>query len=119
MRISDWSSDVCSSDLLLAARRLLAGLRRGVAVGDLAKVARARVGRTLVRILLVARHELEHAVGSHAKSPYGKGKCRADAALRSEERRVGKAGVRTGESWWWPSTNKKNRERNQCYSENK
>src|SRR3546814_12300480 len=98
MRISDWSSDVCSSDLLLAARRLFAGLRRGVAVGDLAKVARARVGRTLVRILLVARHALEHAVGSHAK--------------RSEERRVGKECVSTGRSRWWTNhkKNKNNRD---------
>src|SRR3546814_1851095 len=39
MRISDWSSDVCSSDLLAALRR--AGVRLGVSTHDDAELERA------------------------------------------------------------------------------
>src|SRR3546814_4715765 len=34
MRISDWSSDVCSSDLLAGGAELLQGGQQGVAVAD-------------------------------------------------------------------------------------
>src|SRR3546814_4075675 len=117
MRISDWSSDVCSSDLahaalggqpqpigdviveramdraerhpaLRAARRLLARGVGIVAVGDLTKVTRALLGRALDRIGLLAIHELEHRVVRHHR--------------RSEERRVGKECVSMCRSRWSP-----------------
>src|SRR3546814_1916703 len=45
MRISDWSSDVCSSDLLVLRSGRLGGLRRGLLLGALL----LRVGLELVQ----------------------------------------------------------------------
>src|SRR3546814_7356838 len=82
MRISDWSSDVCSSDLFLCILRLgliLARLVRNIA----AVVARrdglaGRADRAVIHL---------DAVGPH---------------IRSEERRVGKECVSTCRSRWSP-----------------
>src|SRR3546814_15448828 len=82
MRISDWSSDVCSSDLL--AHALLAGLllfQQLPLAGDIAAVALrrhvlAQGGDGLARDHLAADGSL-------------------DGDLRSEERRVGKECVST------------------------
>src|SRR3546814_21104514 len=103
MRISDWSSDVCSSDLRHGARRpgvaprrddietrelidfltLFVALRRDVGDGgddvDRARVA-ARRGVEQRDIAGVQRH--------------------GDRRTRAEERRVGKEGVRKGRSRW-------------------
>src|SRR3546814_15150810 len=95
---------------LRAARRLRVGVRRGIALRYLAKVARALFGRTLARILLVALHELKHAVGSRTKSPSEGGECRAPdtrspekcnlgnghCTKRSDEGRAGTEGARPG-----------------------
>src|SRR3546814_3700774 len=72
MRISDWSSDVCSSDL-----RAGRGERRGDLAGDVPGLADA---------------------GDHDAAPAGQ-QHRDD---RSEERRVGKECVSTGRSRWSP-----------------
>src|SRR3546814_742035 len=85
MRISDWSSDVCSSDLDLALTFL-----RGVIFGIFRKVAMR--ARFLDRIddqgsLGLERREL----GSHLL-----------IAFRSEERRVGKECVSACRSRWSP-----------------
>src|SRR3546814_13182685 len=101
MRISDWSSDVCSSDLLWSVGdRLQPTERRGhraevVPVrafhvpsegaelrGEIAQIA--HVGNPGVRLDLVV-------VDDHA-----------DLAERSEERRVGKECVSTCRSRWSP-----------------
>src|SRR3546814_5202690 len=77
MRISDWSSDVCSSDL----RRQGAGLRRyrrDVAFG--------------------LRHAARGIRQADRKDLAGH-----EAALRSEERRVGKECVSTCRSRWSPN----------------
>src|SRR3546814_9561199 len=95
MRISDWSSDVCSSDLSTIAERMRVISKREIlqrfrrrAVAPLAppelghggfEVALVEVGPQLV-------DEDELAVGR----------------LRSEERRVGKEGVSTCRSRWSP-----------------
>src|SRR3546814_154558 len=56
MRISDWSSDVCSSDLL--------GGRRGVVfIVDLAEVAATQVRAALFRQGARELHELQHPAG--------------------------------------------------------
>src|SRR3546814_14020370 len=91
MRISDWSSDVCSSDLTLAPPG--AGHRPG-----------ARQGGRPVHDL----HVVE-APGRARRLPR-----RADAGLsrpgrRSEERRVGKECVSTCRSRWSPYHYKKNK----------
>src|SRR3546814_15878487 len=106
MRISDWSSDVCSSDLRHAdeaalgkerahprAQLLLLRLHLGEAVGAglLHGVAEAaqRIGRhggvVGVAALIVGLHDLQ----------------------RSEQRRVGKECVRTCRSRWSPFHYKK------------
>src|SRR3546814_12706025 len=100
MRISDWSSDVCSSDL---DRTALAQVRpqhlgpfvarfvvdRGIAVsGQIDQKAQPRA--VLDRVRDAEQVDQSRAAGRFA----GKG--------RSEERRVGKAGVRQCRSRWSP-----------------
>src|SRR3546814_6085311 len=77
MRISDWSSDVCSSDLLL----------RAVALDDAPPEHHRDAIRHGERLLLVMGDQDEGD---------------ADGALRSEERRVGKECVSTCRSRWSP-----------------
>src|SRR3546814_301734 len=74
MRISDWSSDVCSSDLL----------RRCAAPGAPALPRGRSAGDTLLRLC------------APAHPPYRGG------LVRSEERRVGKECVSTCRSRWSP-----------------
>src|SRR3546814_16143753 len=101
MRISDWSSDVCSSDLLGVADDDLVARGRGFAQGeadepvDLFEVWRRghRAGEDKrerqLRVLLAQQdaEQVEDLLGG------------ADAA-RSAERRVGKGCVRTCRSRW-------------------
>src|SRR3546814_18424156 len=94
MRISDWSSDVCSSDLRVGARR--AADRRLVDVDDLVDVldpldgvVGAGKGARLVQAAgqrLVERLDDESRLAAAGE---------AGDAGRSEERRVGKACVIT------------------------
>src|SRR3546814_16118374 len=86
MRISDWSSDVCSSDLGGAGGG-------GHALGGVHPAARGRADRDRRG----ARRQLQ-AAGRH---PLPR------ARLRSEERRVGKECVSTCRSRWSPSHSKK------------
>src|SRR3546814_11229170 len=88
MRIRDWSSDVCSSDLLVV-----------VAVG----VVVAVLGVTQ----LVAGEQHRHALGEKQRGekvsllPLAQGiDVRVVGGARSEERRVGKEGVSTCRSRW-------------------
>src|SRR3546814_12709272 len=96
MRISDWSSDVCSSDLRLDP-------------------AAAMAGRVLLRNAPqqqdgFGQHQLGHRTGvgvgriEHRNAAPASGieidLIGADAEARSEERRVGKECVSTGRSRW-------------------
>src|SRR3546814_13743415 len=97
MRISDWSSDVCSSDLL-GAKRTFIGLSQaagtsgsgraaeGVGDGVAAVAAEGAAGDLHARASLAALvlRQLQHAPDAVHQ-----------VAVRSEERRVGKEGVRT------------------------
>src|SRR3546814_8799718 len=86
MRISDWSSDVCSSDL--ADREV----RPKFAFAGLA-VDRARDRAVDQHDPLVALgHARQELLDHEGFGPH----------LRSEERRVGKEGVRTCRSRWSP-----------------
>src|SRR3546814_13585342 len=100
MRISDWSSDVCSSDLNLI--RLLFGLSYEVAVVPPAVKATMTltglVGQSAARTLWLA--QAPSANGPMASVD------RIDF-LRSEERRVGKECISTCRSWWSPYIYKK------------
>src|SRR3546814_13374107 len=97
MRISDWSSDVCSSDLLVGIQSHGQGLET-----TLAQVAHQELGIDFDRISV--RH------GDSSLCPFGMGTFASRSmvmsggavAKRSEERRVGKAWVRPGRSRWSP-----------------
>src|SRR3546814_12702020 len=115
MRISDWSSDVCSSDL---------ELRRWAAAGyDAPRAAVARTGRAHRVLAVVAARlrrkqafaVLERAAvlpvrvraaaldqGQRVERLRGKPGRIAGASGRSEERRVGKECGSTGRSRWSP-----------------
>src|SRR3546814_4999276 len=79
MRISDWSSDVCSSDLLALV----------------AEDAVHRVLRGDVEVRHVAQDDLRGLAAAFGGDPFHVG-------LRSEERRVGKECVSTCRSRWSP-----------------
>src|SRR3546814_19658303 len=106
-RISDWSSDVCSSDLHAATRRKLGellidrGERRARRDAD----EHAFVGRGAKRPLLgVGGLDLDHAVeqvGVEVARDEA-GAAALKRVRRSEERRVGKECVRTCRSRWSP-----------------
>src|SRR3546814_12039766 len=102
MRISDWSSDVCSSDLRCAVRRRTgAGQPEG---GELraepAEIRRDR-GKEPARRRGWRRQLVPRAGRVH----------RRGAEIRSEERRVGKECVSTCRSRWSPYHNKKKKDR--------
>src|SRR3546814_13283252 len=90
MRISDWSSDVCSSDLtdgLVAVGAGLAGRRPGdVTVGGLA----------LVEVLLIAQIVTAIIAPLVGNPPTGS----LLGYWRPEVRRVGKECGRKCSSWW-------------------
>src|SRR3546814_21107563 len=100
MRISDWSSDVCSSDLVRAMR--VDGWNNEASANEweheISKVKRRCQTKTCR--LLNATQCLELGPCSRAAG-LCLGTCRA-FATRSEERRVGKECVSTCRSRWSP-----------------
>src|SRR3546814_17919936 len=123
MRISDWSSDVCSSDLMLlirahgnhfAARPVDAGVEGrldkdfltlrmpertfGAVTLHLGKEA----GVWASRMRAVSGRSARTNEAAPARSP-------TRPPTRSDEGRVGQACVRTGNSRWLPVTQKKKR----------
>src|SRR3546814_14892913 len=94
MRISDWSSDVCSSDLSIAQRiDRLRDASKAIAAGDL--------GARAVEDGPAELAELARSFNTMA-SELG------ELFDRTEERRVGKEGVSTGRSRWSPYHSNKN-----------
>src|SRR3546814_11667506 len=103
MRISDWSSDVCSSDLgsgadLMAVSQLQVALKNG----SIEQVSGNFLtgGKDLPQI----NGRIQRPVGGMpvlrlAMEPYTSGNSRL---ARSEERRVGKECVSTGRTRWSP-----------------
>src|SRR3546814_18819546 len=89
MRISDWSSDVCSSDLPPVQRR-----HRPVReIADQRKLQEIDVEVQDVELVRTAPHLLQHPHMVRDVVPHG----------RSEERRVGKECFSTCRSRWSPS----------------
>src|SRR3546814_11516187 len=97
MRISDWSSDVCSSDLAKhgSVKKVVLAYSGGLDTSVILKWLQETYGCEVVTFTadLGQGEELEPA--------------RAKAEMfgvkqRSEERRVGKEGVSTGRSRWGP-----------------
>src|SRR3546814_15945424 len=109
MRISDWSSDVCSSDLHPKVRRWLDRHTRFVfhfvptscswlnaVEGFFAKLSKRRLKRGIFRSLVDLQAAINRFVAEHNTDP-----------KRSEERRVGKECVSTCRSRWSPYHKKK------------
>src|SRR3546814_8090338 len=93
MRISDWSSDVCSSDLLEQGKRNHPiGQGVGIVVHPLSN-APARIG---------ARREASDIAGMRQVAQARQSQCSGGDAGQSEERRVGKECVSTCRSRWSP-----------------
>src|SRR3546814_3039456 len=109
MRISDWSSDVCSSDLqglhiadryVLARDRLLQVEQRDIGLGiGISLVpfdARGHRQQLLDRDIVIGRALQARDIDGHLVVEA------LDIAVRSEERRVGKECVSTCRSRWSP-----------------
>src|SRR3546814_669125 len=103
LRISDWSSDVCSSDLLMLVCSSVSPLSRGGIDRDAADFHELgeRAARRGLRVgyeaLAWGRHVNDHRdaweIVRRAEHP-------SIGPIRSAERRVGQVGVRTGRSRW-------------------
>src|SRR3546814_12017196 len=90
MRISDWSSDVCSSDLYVGCRQI--AVRSGAVLDDdrLAHLLRHPLGEQPADEVSAAARRARHNDGNRLRREI----------LRSEERRVGKECVSTCRSRW-------------------
>src|SRR3546814_13211515 len=106
MRISDWSSDVCSSDLLSAAlkgspRKEHPDLKRWIKedADRLAGLAKQDFKTESGRV-----HTAQWVIEATKAMPKNAIHARAGGrtVLRSDERRVGKERVITCRSWWAP-----------------
>src|SRR3546814_11222402 len=100
MRISDWSSDVCSSDLLVDRQQLDGGHPEPGQMADRRRVRETGVGAAqLGRDVRVEPGEAAHMeLVDDGVGPRGLG------PARSEERRVGKECCGTVRSRWGPYT---------------
>src|SRR3546814_18647957 len=102
MRISDWSSDVCSSDLVSSQKVIeviapvMPELLGGSADLSGSNNTKAKSQRVLTRDDAGGNY-LHYGVREHAMAAAMNG-----MALRSEERRVGKECVSTCRSRWSP-----------------
>src|SRR3546814_20758122 len=97
MRISDWSSDVCSSDL---------GFADDIGRFDFVLLAGRKIEQRLLERQLIRRGD--YATGVYAKFDWMNPRAgerlfdNDRPTVRSEERRVGKEGVSTCRSRWSP-----------------
>src|SRR3546814_12360542 len=113
MRISDWSSDVCSSDLLSQVAMDLRAIRPkliGSAKRLLAKSAAWHLpsGSFGTSLRTASKRSLAICQSIAIQTWQLQGQ---SAALRSEDRRVGKECVSTCRSRWSPSHSKKKKHR--------
>src|SRR3546814_16718695 len=99
MRISDWSSDVCSSDLFEALGHLHQPQRLAVALRARHAEVAAHLGLGVAALLVADDH---HAAAVDAAEAADDGGVVGLGAVRSEERRVGKECVSPFRSRWSP-----------------
>src|SRR3546814_15933804 len=95
MRISDWRSDVCSSDLLRSRRSILAKLRPWT-LTNFSKILPSPP----------CWSKSSATTPAHIRKPWCRSKCSPKS--RSDERRVGKACVSTCRYRWSPPHKQKN-----------
>src|SRR3546814_12756902 len=102
MRISDWSSDVCSSDLLIEGTGDVAQQLPGRAEG-VGGTHAAEDGGELQGDVQRAQHRLQ---GHRSTDPQPGAVREGEPGERSEARRVGKGSVSTCRSRWPPYNEK-------------
>src|SRR3546814_14129953 len=102
MRISDWSSDVCSSDLMDAAEAERAGLVARVFPAESLLEETLKAARVIAEKSLPATMMIKESVNRAFETTL------AEGIRRSEERGVGKECVSTCRSRWSPFHQKKN-----------
>src|SRR3546814_12443493 len=96
MRISDWSSDVCSSDLRVAiAQRVFESACEELTVRNSLDLAHVIAGAR-------ERERLQRELHDSVLQALASIRFQIAPLLRSEERRVGKECVRTCRSRWSP-----------------
>src|SRR3546814_12181072 len=110
MRISDWSSDVCSSDLAVLLVAMRAGIGQShedheaaVRMTDAGRPPLLAVDDDLVTVEDRGRLHVGGVAGRHIRFRH---------AERSEERRVGKECVSTCRSRWSPCHYRKTHQEN-------
>src|SRR3546814_14112797 len=101
MRISDWSSDVCSSDLASGANGGTTSSNTGYLRPDNFYVA-GEADKMVQGLRSAFENIIEETVGSSGSFAAHTTKLETGAMTRSEERRVGKECVSTCRSRWWP-----------------
>src|SRR3546814_11801001 len=101
MRISDWSSDVCSSDLAGNVPQAIAAFKRAVSEDPAFALAWAKLSseRAVARYWGVDQSE----ANLQAMELEAKRALELAPRLRSEERRVGQESASTCRSRWSPS----------------
>src|SRR3546814_20786464 len=115
MRISDWSSDVCSSDLTITVdglelggkipvgSTLVASRRASDLQGQFVSAAEAEGWRSDNAMCFAAdtmenlQQHYDRGTSSERRAKYG-----VDMGKRTEQRRVGKEGLRTCSTQWSP-----------------
>src|SRR3546814_20833255 len=100
MRISDWSSDVCSSDLFDHVCRIGVHLVAGISLGR-AAMATAVMGDDAIALFEEEHHLGVPVIGAERPAMVEHDGLRG-LRTRSEERRVGKECVSTCRSRWSP-----------------
>src|SRR3546814_17170041 len=105
MRISDWSSDVCSSDLFGFRRRLWRGRQRRAEIPILARAGGRAAAEEEIFIGADGDPVIERKGGARGRRATHRlddedAILPRDGAGRSEERRVGKECVSTCRSRW-------------------
>src|SRR3546814_11102243 len=104
MRISDWSSDVCSSDLSSDVAALDVALGKSdyhrdpyAILSRIREVAPVYRSQALNGWLISRFSDVEMVLRDNLRFS-----AKMFGQMRSEERRVGKEGVSTCRSRWWP-----------------
>src|SRR3546814_12905335 len=109
MRISDWSSDVCSSDLNtnVSGHSVIYESSDPARGGwqPVSDFGFGDVGNKSLHEVCAWGDHLYAGPLNHAGFPFRRSTCEGEA--RSEQRRVGKACVSTCRSRWWQSNLKK------------
>src|SRR3546814_12818782 len=98
MRISDWSSDVCSSDLDSLHGKVVAAVQKGTSLHDLTAQVRQTYKMPRHRAELIARDQVGKLNGQLTE--YRQQNIGVEDYRRSEERRVGKECVSTCRYRW-------------------